>query len=310
MKNIVLNGLIPAIVIPLKKDFSVDEQILRRYISHIVKSGIKALAVNTDAGESILLSKDEKKRILSIAVEETNQRIPVICGLSGANTRDAVDFGRELKDTGADAFLVFPQAVFRGGKGRDNVVIEYHKSMAKLGVPLIIFQLQEDLGGVEYSEETMEALINIDNVIAIKEACFDALKFKETVWFLHSLKKKITILTGNDNFIPESFILGADGALIGFGSIFTDIQVQVVQQIKNNNYKEALSLFRKIDDICRICFGFPVRDYRARIKEVLAQQGIFEDSIVRPPLLPLSQQEKEKIHSAISAISHENTNMS
>jgi 4-hydroxy-tetrahydrodipicolinate synthase len=297
MKTFDCNGLIPAIVIPFKSDFSIDEEVLRKYINHISKSDIKALAINTDAGESHLLSNNEKKRIVSIVSEKLKGNIPLVCGISGTNTKDVVEFGKELKDLGVDAFLVFSHPLLRGEKNKDNAIIQYHSEISKIGLPIIIFQLQQELGGVEYNPETLKGLVEIKNVIAIKEASFDALKFKETVEFLNSLEKKIIILTGNDNFIPESFILGADGALIGFGSIFTDMQVQMIKNIKKRNYQEGFLIYKKIENICRLCFSSPVRNYRVRMKEVLVKQGIFKNSVVKPPLLPISDEEKQMIYS-------------
>ena len=43
-----------------------------------------------------------------------------------------------------------------------------------------------------------------------------------------SLPRPITLLTGNDNFILESFMLGATGALIGFGAVMTREQVDMI----------------------------------------------------------------------------------
>jgi len=86
-------------------------------------------------------------------------------------------------------------------------------------------------------------------------------------------------------------LLGADGALIGFSSIFIDIQVKVIKDIKEGRFKEGISLFNRIDEICKFCFKKPIRDYKARIKEFLVCIGKFENSIVRSPLLSLSDDE-------------------
>jgi 4-hydroxy-tetrahydrodipicolinate synthase len=290
-----LNGLIPAIVIPFKENYEVDEEKLREYIEFMKNFDIKGLVVNSDAGEGHFLTFNEKKRIIKIAKDILNDKIPLITGLGGATTFQIIEEGKEFKDLGVDYFLVFPHPSFRGGFEKDELIIRYHKEISKIGVGMIIFQLQELLGGTFYQFETLKELVEIENVFAIKEASFDALKFKETIDFLSSLDKRIIILTGNDNFIPESFLLGADGALIGFGSIFTDIQVEVIKKIKEKRYEEGLNLFKKIDKICKFCFKKPIRDYRARIKEFLFLMGIFKNSIVRPPLLSISEEEKIEI---------------
>ncbi len=290
-----LSGLLPAIVIPYQENFNVDEITLRKYVEWIIQFDIKGIVINSDAGEGHFLSHEERKKIIKIVKEIVKDKIPVITGLGGQTTKDVIEAGKEFRDLGVDYFLVFPHPTFKGGPSKDNVIIKYHKEISKIGVGMIIFQLQEALGGTFYQFETLKELVEIENVVAIKEATFDALKFKETIDFLNTLPKRIEILTGNDNFIPESFLLGADGALIGFGSIFTDIQVEVIKKIKEKKYDEGLNLFKRIEKICKYCFKSPVRDYRARIKEFLVLMNIFKNSLVREPLLPLSNQEKDEI---------------
>jgi len=290
-----LDGLIPAIVIPYKENYEVDEEILRKYVEWISKFEIEGIVINSDAGEGHYLTHEERKRNIRIVKEVIGEKIPLISGIGGQTNKDVVEAGKEFKDLGVNYFLVFPHPAFKGGPSKDNVIIKYHEEISKIGIGMIIFQLQEALGGTFYHFETLKELVEIENVVAIKDATFDAMKFKETVDFLHTLSKRIEILTGNDNFIPESFLLGADGALIGFGSIFTDIQVEVIKKIKEKKYEDALGLFKKIEKICKYCFKKPVRDYRARIKEFLVCMGIFKNSFVRSPLLPLSQEEKEEV---------------
>ena len=46
---------------------------------------------------------------------------------------------------------------------------------------------------------------------------------------IERLERPIDLLTGDDNFIFESFVMGAEGALIGFGTLATDLQVEMVR---------------------------------------------------------------------------------
>jgi 4-hydroxy-tetrahydrodipicolinate synthase len=290
-----LDGIIPAIVTPMKKDGSLDEKALKKYLEWLVSQGPVALAVNTDAGEGPHLLPDEKKRVLKITVGEMAGELPVICGLAGANSSAAMAFGRDAKKLGAAGWLVFPIPAFRGAKGKDPVVLQYHRKVASLGLPMVLFQLQADLGGIEYPPELIAELVKIPESAAIKEATFDAFKYQQTVTMLKGLPKRVAILTGNDNFILESFQLGGDGALIGFGAVALAEQVEMVRAFKSGNLARALSLYERINPLAQMAFAQPVRNYRARLKEILRLQGVLPNAFVREPLLPLDSTEKKRV---------------
>ena len=42
-----------------------------------------------------------------------------------------------------------------------------------------------------------------------------------------------------------------------------------------------------------------VRDYRARSKEVLVMQGVIEHAYMRPPLLPVSAEDRQRLKKAL-----------
>jgi 4-hydroxy-tetrahydrodipicolinate synthase len=104
---------------------------------------------------------------------------------------------------------------------------QYHAAIARAtGLPLVLFQLQPALGGVIFQPDVLKKLLEIDEVVAIKEASFDRRCFAETARLLATAPRRVALLTGNDNFILESFLGGADGALIGFGTIAIAEQVR------------------------------------------------------------------------------------
>jgi dihydrodipicolinate synthase/N-acetylneuraminate lyase len=54
------------------------------------------------------------------------------------------------------------------------VPVAYHAAIAEVGLPLILFQLQPALAGVNYENDVLQAMAEVDGVVAIKEASFDA----------------------------------------------------------------------------------------------------------------------------------------
>ena len=76
-----LDGLIPATVLPMHEDGSIDEAGLRSYIGWIARQGPVALAINVDTGEGPHLTHDEKVRVIGIVRDVTD--LPIVAGLAG-----------------------------------------------------------------------------------------------------------------------------------------------------------------------------------------------------------------------------------
>ncbi len=285
-----LNGLIPATVLPMHDDGSIDEPALRSYISWVVEQGPVALAINVDTGEGPHLVHDEKVRVLEVVRSTTD--IPLVVGIAGPSTAAAVRQAHDFREAGADAFLVFPIPAYLSEPLDTRVPVAYHSAIAEVGLPLIMFQLQPALAGVNYDPDTLRAVASVEGVVAIKEASFDARRFVDTARLLEELPKPITILTGNDNFILESFMLGATGALIGFGAVMTREQVAMIAAWSEGRIDEAQALGRRVQRLADVVFARPVGDYRVRLKECLRLLGVLDAAHVRLPLLGLDDAER------------------
>jgi 4-hydroxy-tetrahydrodipicolinate synthase len=299
MRTLNLEGLIPATLTPFTNDYMVDEAALRSYIDWSLRfKGLKGFAVNMDTGEGPHLTREEKRRIISIWKDTVGDRLPILAGVSGPSTANAINEARDAEEAGADGLVIFPIPAYAGEPLPLDVPLRYHEAIANsVDIPLVLFQLQPSLGGVIFSAETLERLLKIDSVVAIKEASFDALTFVRTTETVKKESRKITLLTGNDNFILESFVLGAEGALIGFGTILVAEQIEMIELVKAKNYEEAMRIYReKVRPLASGIFSAPVRNYRARLKEALRALGVLKNSIMRPPLLSLDKAEGDKVH--------------
>lgn len=300
MQAIDLRGIIPAIVTPMTGDGDLDVPALRRYTQWLVDQGPVALAVNVDTGEGPHLTADEKRLTLETVAEVAAGKCKVVGGVAGPSTAQGVSNARAAQAAGADSLLIFPIPAFLGQPLNPEVPYRYHAAIAEaVDLPLILFQLQPALGGVLFTTETLHKLITIPSVAAIKEASFDAMRFLQVKAALESASRKITFLTGNDNFICESFILGAEGALLGFSTIGTQEQVRMLKAVQRSDFNEARELGCRLQPLADVIFAPPVTDYRARTKEALKILGVLENTTVRPPLLPVGDSERDVIHRAL-----------
>ncbi|MBA2488069.1 MAG: dihydrodipicolinate synthase family protein [Chloroflexi bacterium] len=303
MRELRLDGLIPAVSLPMTDDAAPDLAALARYLRWIVDQGPVAIAVNADTGEGPHLAPDERRAVVEAAVDAVGDRVPIVAGLAGPYTAQAIREARWAADAGASALLVFPIPAFGGAPLDPQVPYAYHAAIADaVPVALILFQLQPALGGVLFDEAALERLVTIPTVVAIKEASFDALRFVRLRDQLRRLRP-IALLTGNDNFILESFVLGAAGALIGMAAIATREQVEMIEAFQQGDLPTAQRSSDRLAPLIEAVFGRPpVRDYRARVKEGLRMQGVIPSATVRPPLLPVSEADRQALREALAGL--------
>jgi len=111
MKTIA-DRLYTAIMLPYDRHLKIDEQGYRRFIRYylaeprFVASG--GLCVNPEAGEIFYLTRQEKRRVLEIAMEEAHGKVPIISGTWAITTEETVETARDAKALGVDGIFVTP----------------------------------------------------------------------------------------------------------------------------------------------------------------------------------------------------------
>jgi 4-hydroxy-tetrahydrodipicolinate synthase len=302
MKELNLKGVLPATVLPMTAYYEPDYAAYTRYLDWLVGEQAAAFAINMDTGEGPQLTPAERQRAAETAVEVAAGRCGVVAGVMGSTTRDAVQTARMYAKAGVNGLVVFPNAAFRNEPLDVRIPYDYHAAIAEeTGLPLILFQLAPVFGGVNYTRETLLRLLEIPQVAAIKEASFDAKYFAYTVETVKMAGRPVTILCGNDRFITECFLLGAEGALLGFCAIGCKMVAEMLEKFLSGDFKGGVDMRQRVMGFANFIYNDPVLDYRARSKVGLAYLGVIDHSqtYVRPPLLQISPEESEQIAQAL-----------
>jgi len=297
-----LEGLIPAVVVPMRSDYSIDYPAFERYLSWMVNLEPVGLAVNADTGEGLYLTADEREEIIKTTHRIANGRCAIIAGVGGPATATAIRNALAAREAGADALLVFPTPAFLNDPLDLEIPYLYHKAIAEAsGLPIIVFQLGPIFGGINYPEGALARLLELPQVIGLKDASFDAQRFMATRDIVRNASHHITMLTGNDNFLLESFLLGAQGGLLGYAAVGASLLMEMLRSIKNGQFERAVQQQGRVQGFCDYIYGRPIGNYRARCKVALVHMGILkpEQTFVRPPFLSLWEKEKEAALEAV-----------
>ena len=300
VRTLDVEGYIAAPVLPLRDDGAIDLDGMDRYVRWIADDSPKALVVNSSAGEGELLYPEERAQVLDRVVAAVGSRLPVLAGIISEFTADAVAQARAASQAGASGLLVFPPRAF-GGEGLPAAtVVEYHRAVIQAsGLPVILFHRPAQFGGVVYPAETLRQLADLEGVVGLKEASFDATRFIQIVRVNRTFPRPLKILTGNDTFIYESYLLGADGALLGMGATATAPQIAMLEAARRGDLATGAALRDRLDPLCQAIYAAPLRNYRVRMKEALVCQGILKNAVVRAPLPAASEDERASIRRAL-----------
>lgn len=294
-------GVIPAGFLPMVGDGDIDWETLGSYVDYLVDGRPCAVAFNMEAGEVAALEVDEQLQVTSAAADRVAGRLPVVSGLVAGSTRRAKELAREQASAGADALVVFPPLpTFLGQPLSVDMVYAYHAEIADAvpDTPLIAFQMPLSYGAY-YGPKALHRLSGIPTLVAMKEASFDPASFGEALACTRSEPDPIVLLTGSDTAILEYLILGAEGTLIGFAAIATDLNVAMWQAARNGAYGRAREIWDRLRPLAALCWSPPIRDMRPRMKEALVLAGIFPEATVRAPQLAVSSEEVDAIRRAL-----------
>jgi 4-hydroxy-tetrahydrodipicolinate synthase len=298
-----LKGIIPAVIVPMRRDYTIDFTAYRHYLGWVIGQGPVGLAVNVDTGEGPYLTPEERREVIRLTKEVAAGRCFVVAGVGGPSTIFAINNAKAARQAGADALLVFPTAAFLNDPLDPRIMVQYHQAIADASdLPLIVFQLGPIFGGVNYPAHALAELLKMPQIIGLKDASFDSERFVKTRDVIRAADHPITLLTGNDNFLLESFLLGAEGGLLGYGAVGVGLLVNMLKAVQRQDFAGAVAQQARVQGYCDYIYGHPIGDYRARCKVALVHMGLLtpEQAYVRPPYLSLWEAENEAAYRAVA----------
>lgn len=144
--------------------------------------------------------------------------------------------------------------------------------------------------GRNIENDTIRRLSELDNIVGVKDACGD---FTQTTELLLNRPDNFSILTGEDAFFYSTLMLGGDGGIMASAHLNTEKYVEVFNKSKQNDYKSALEIWKQVANMIPLLFEEP---NPAPIKYCLSKTGVIASEALRLPLVPISENLKEKLN--------------
>lgn len=275
-----------AIVTPFNKNENVDYNALEQLVNHIIDNGVNYLVVQGTTGESVTLTKEEKKEVLECILKVNNRRLPIVLGIGGNNTKQVVETIKMTDLTGVDAILsVSPYY----NKPTQEGIYQHYKQIAEAcPVDIIIYNVPGRTSSNISAATTLRLANDFTNIVAIKEASGS---IEQSMEIINNKPDNFVVVSGDDNLTLPLIASGASGVISVVANAFPKQFSTMVNAALENDYVLAR---KKHYDLFEVTNNLFVEGNPAGIKATLKILGITDDTL-RLPLVKVSNKTYEKL---------------
>src|SRR5262249_52315142 len=197
---------------------------------------------------------------------------------------------------------VCPPTVFMWGAQVKPDMVRRHFSEIAAGadLPIILFEYPT-ASGIGYSPQTLAMLTEIPHVAAVKDWSNEIVAFEANLRMLRATGRPVAMLSAFTMSLMATFLLGADGAISGMGSVTADLQAELFEACGKGDLDGARRINDRLAPLVSVFYAPPFVDMPNRMKEALVLLGRIPAAHVRPPLTPIGGAEREAIRGALVA---------
>lgn len=288
MKKLLFAGSGVAIVTPFTED-GINFTKLGELIEYQIKEKTDAIIICGTTGESSTMSDEEHKAAIKYAVDKVAGRIPVIAGTGSNDTRYCIELSKYAEDAGADGLLLVTPYY---NKATQKGLVEHYSLVAKnVKIPMILYNVPSRTG-LNILPETLKALSEVENIVAIKEASGNISQVAEMAALCGD---NMYIYSGNDDQVVPLLSLSGKGVISVIANIAPRDTHDMVLKYLEGDVKGSMDLQLKMIDLVKSLF---IEVNPIPVKEALNMLG-FEVGRCRLPLTDMSEKNAEMLKNSL-----------
>lgn len=287
-------GSLVALITPMRNDGAVDEKAYADFVDWQIKEGTTGLVAVGTTGESPTLSHAEHRRVVEIAIEVSNGRVPVIAGAGSNSTEEAIALTRHAKEAGADAALIVTP--YYNKPTQEGMFLHYSAIADAVDLPIIIYNIPTR-SVVDMTVETMARLAKHRNIVGVKDSTASLTRPLHT---RRACGDDFCQLSGEDHTALAFYAAGGHGCIGVTANVAPrlcgemhvawaegrvkdamDIQNRLVplhdalfSETSPGPVKYAASLMGKTSDRCRLPLAPIMQPTRDRVKAAMTEVGL------------------------------------
>ncbi|AGS20470.1 dihydrodipicolinate synthase family protein [Rhizobium etli] len=208
-------GVVPPVVIPLNKDYTVDYPSYTRVLENLIEAGCHGLFVLGSTSEVIFHDERTRREIIEHSAKVINGRVPLIVGVIDPTTDRVINHARIAKSAGADAVVV--TAPFYTVTSQAETIDHFRYIRDAVDVPLIAYDIPVCVH-VKLQRQTSVTLAKEGTIIGIKDSSGDDGNFRYVLLDLAG-HKEVFLMTGSEIVVDTALQMGAHGVVPGIANV-------------------------------------------------------------------------------------------
>ena len=284
-------GIFPAVTTKFKADFSLDIAAMEKHFSAQIKAGVHGLIVVGSLGENGTLTAEEKLIVMETALRVAKNRVPVLAGVAESTTAEACHFVEHAEKRGADGYMVMPPMRYVSDT---RETLTWFRSIAAATSRNIMIYNNPVSYGVDVTPAMFAELADEKKFVAIKESSDDV---RRVTQIINVTGNRYQIFCGVDNLALEALHMGATGWVAGLVDAFPQETVAIYECFRSGELHQAREIYRWFQPLLDLDVSSKLVQ-NIKLAESLTGLGT---ETVRPPRLPLTGKEREKVIKIIEA---------
>jgi N-acetylneuraminate lyase len=282
-------GLIPALLTPYDKEGRISPDSLQQLTDYCITQGVDGFYVGGSTGEAFLLSTEERKLLIRLALEANGGRKPAICQVGAVGTGIAVELAQWAEKNGADA--VSAVAPFYYPFNKEQILNHYTAITDSVSIPMIVYNIP-GLSGVSLSEDDFRRLYEHERIIGVKHTHYNLYEMER----IKAIDPDRLVFFGFDELTLAGVAMGADGAIGSTFNLMAGEYIQLRKLFHEGKNAEALEKQKEINEI--ISTMIPLGVF-ASLKYAISSRRDIPMGEVRAPFTPLSDTEKARLDAVL-----------
>ncbi len=265
---------------------------LEKNLDFWLGSDLEGIVVMGSNGEFVLLTPEEKEKLMRFVCTRAKGKKPVIAGTGAESTAETIRLNRQAADAGADAVLVVTPNYYKGSM-TDPVLAHFFTDVADASpLPVILYNMPRNTG-INISAKLAVELARHPNIIGIKDSGGNIVQIADMI---RNAPEGFSVFAGSASFLFASLALGATGGTLALANVFPNECARLQTLFDAGKIREARDLQMNLIDSNNAVtarWGIP------GLKAAMEMIGLYGGD-PRPPLVPLKEADREELRKVLT----------